>query len=135
MRHDRELQWLLDMPQDERLTTLAQLTEAERREMAHHWRLFARREQLPPEGDWRVWLILAGRGFGKTRAGAEWVRGVAEANRDARIALVGASLAEVRSVMVEGESGILALSPTMRRPVFEPSLRRMVWPNGAQAML
>ena len=135
MRHDRELQWLLDMPEAERLTTLAQLTEAERREMAHHWRLFARHEQLAPEGDWRVWLILAGRGFGKTRAGAEWVRGLAEANHDARIALVGASLAEVRSVMVEGESGILALSPAMRRPVFEPSLRRIVWPNGAQAML
>ncbi len=135
MRLEGQLQWLLGMPGGERLTRLAELTEAERRELTHHWRLFARPEQLAPEGDWRIWLIMAGRGFGKTRAGAEWVRGVAEADGRARIALVGASLAEARSVMVEGESGILSLAPARRRPVFEPSLRRVVWPNGAQAML
>ena len=135
MMHDWRLQWLLGMPEAERLRKLAELTEAERRELAHDWPLFARPEQLPPKGDWRIWLILAGRGFGKTRAGAEWVRGVAEANGSARIALVGASLAEARSVMVEGESGILALSPNQRRPAFEPSLRRIMWPNGAQASL
>jgi phage terminase large subunit-like protein len=100
-----------------------------------HWELWGRDDQHPPDGDWRVWLISAGRGFGKTRAGAEWVRQVARADPDARIALVGASLGEVRSVMVEGESGILAASPGALAPEFEPSLRRLQWPNGAQAFL
>jgi phage terminase large subunit-like protein len=98
--------------------------------------LWAHEGQRPPEGeDWRVWLLMAGRGFGKTRAGAEWVRCVAESDGTARIALVGASLGEVRSVMVEGESGLLACCPPDRRPLFEPSLRRGTFANGAQALL
>ena len=100
-----------------------------------HWEVWARDEQWPPSGEWRVWLISAGRGFGKTRAGAEWVRIVARHDGSARIALVGASLGEVRSVMVEGESGVLAASPGALVPEFEPSLRRLQWPNGAQAFL
>ncbi|MBX7541371.1 terminase large subunit domain-containing protein [Qipengyuania sphaerica] len=100
-----------------------------------HWEVWGRDEQLPPPGDWRVWLICAGRGFGKTRAGAEWVRDVARHEPDARIALVGASLGEVRSVMVEGESGILAAAPGALAPDYEPSLKRLSWPNGAQAFL
>jgi len=80
-------------------------------------------------------LVMAGRGFGKTRMGAEWVREVAISQPDARIALIGASLAEARSVMVEGESGLLSVCPPHRRPRFEPSLRRITWPNGAQATL
>ncbi|WP_207912345.1 terminase large subunit domain-containing protein [Parafrankia sp. BMG5.11] len=100
-----------------------------------HWEIWARDEQLPPQGPWRVWLICAGRGFGKTRAGAEWVRNLARHDPAARIALVGASLGEVRSVMVEGESGILAASPGALAPEFEPSLKRLTWPNGAQAYL
>jgi phage terminase large subunit-like protein len=91
--------------------------------------------QLPGRQDWRTWLIMAGRGFGKTRAGAEWVRSVAEADPAARIALVAASLGEARSVMVEGQSGLLAISPPERRPTFEPSLRRVRYPNGALATL
>jgi phage terminase large subunit-like protein len=91
--------------------------------------------QLPPEGDWRCWLILAGRGFGKTRAGSEWVRAIAERDNAARIALLAASLGEGRAVMVEGESGILACCPPDRRPAFEPSLRRLRWPGGAEATL
>ena len=90
---------------------------------------------MPPPGDWRIWLIMAGRGFGKTRAGAEWVRMIAESHSEARIALVSSSLAEARAVMVEGESGLIACSPPERRPVFEPSLRRLRYPNGAQAQL
>lgn len=98
-----------------------------------HWECWARDEQMPPDGEWRVWLICAGRGFGKTRAGAEWVRNVARHDPTARIALVGASHAEVRQVMIEGESGILAASPGALAPEYEPSLRRLQWPNGAQA--
>jgi len=110
------------------------LTRTEARALAYHWPLWARYEQLPPAGEWHTWLICAGRGFGKTRAGAEWVRVVARTDPKARIALVGASLAEVRAVMIEGESGILAVSPPETRPVWEPSLRRLSWPGGAMAM-
>lgn len=103
--------------------------------LAHHWPFWARPQQLPPPGDWRTWLILAGRGFGKTRAGAEWVRSIGESHPDARIALVAANLAEARSVMVEGQSGLLAIAPEDSRPQWEPSLRRLRWPGGAQAVL
>ena len=129
------LNLLLKLPEEQRLAELGKLNEAQREEFKTHWRLWARKDQLPPEGDWSVWLILAGRGFGKTRAGAEWVRRVTELDPEARIALIGASLGEARAVMVEGESGILAISPTGRVPTFEPSLRRLTWPNGAQATL
>ncbi len=108
--------------------------------ISSHWLFKARPQQLPPvlaaNGlPWRVWLILAGRGFGKTRAGAEWVRGVAESDPSARIALVAGSLHEGRSVMVEGESGLLAVADPDQRPLWEVSRRRLVWPNGAQAFL
>ena len=119
----------------ERRRKLGTLNEKEREELETHWKLWARPEQLPPDGDWRTWLVMAGRGFGKTRAGAEWVRALADAEPDARIALVGATLPEVRAVMVEGESGLLSICPPRRRPAFEPSLRRITWPNGAQASL
>jgi len=123
------------MSAEERLRYLAQLSAAERAEMPHDWRLWARDGQLPPEGEWHLWLVMAGRGFGKTRMGAEWVRAVAQSDPAARIALVAASLGEARSVMVEGESGVLRCSPARRRPRFEPSLKRLVWPNGAVATL
>ena len=99
------------------------------------WRSIARIEQLPPSGDWSVWLILAGRGAGKTRTGAEWVRSLAEAASVPRIALVGPTSADVRDVMVEGESGILAICPNSNRPTYEPSKRRLTWPNGVQAAM
>ena len=89
--------------------------------------------QLPPEGDWQTWVIRAGRGSGKTRAGAEWVRGQAERDAGARIALVGATSADVRDVMIEGPSGILSISPDWFRPDYEPTRRRLRWPNGATA--
>lgn len=111
------------------------MNREERNSFAYVWEYMARPEQLPPPGDWRVWMIMAGRGFGKTRAGAEWVRMIADANPDARIALVSASLAEARAVMVEGESGLLAICRPGHKPVFEPSLHRIRFENGAQAQL
>lgn len=99
----------------------------------YDWCAHARPEQLPPPGAWRVWLLLAGRGFGKTRTGAEWVREVARATPTARIALVAATASDVRDVIVEGESGLLAISPPHERPMYEPSKRRLTWPNGALA--
>ncbi|MFX4220689.1 MAG: DNA-packaging protein [Thalassobaculum sp.] len=101
--------------------------------LLHDWPLWARAKQLPPEGDWRVWLILAGRGFGKTRTGAEWVRALAETGRAGRIALVGETAGDARDVMVEGESGLLACCPPWGRPLYEPSKRRVTWANGAIA--
>lgn len=99
------------------------------------WTARARPEQLPPGWNWRIWMLMAGRGFGKTRAGAEWVRGIAEEDGAARIALIGATLHEARAVMVEGESGLIAIAPWWNRPAFHPALRRLVWPSGAQAVL
>ena len=94
----------------------------------------ARPEQLPPGGaDWMIWLLLAGRGFGKTRTGAETVRSWVEAGESVRVALVAPTAADARYVMVEGESGILAISPPWFRPRYEPSKRRLTWPNGALA--
>ena len=95
--------------------------------------------QLPPEGDWRSWVILGGRGAGKTRAGAEWVRAEVEGatpgapGRARRVALVGETMDQVREVMIFGESGILACSPPDRRPVWEATRKRLVWPSGAIA--
>jgi len=114
---------------------LGELSEYDAKQLLAYWPHWARKEQLPPPGDWRVWLICAGRGFGKTRAGAEWVRHIAETDTQARIALVASSLVEARAVMVEGESGIIACDSGDHRPRFEPSLRRLTWDSGAQATL
>jgi predicted phage terminase large subunit-like protein len=102
--------------------------------LADDWAAHARPEQISPPGAWAVWLILAGRGWGKTRTGAEWVRNQAEGSKAARIALVGATASDVRDVMIEGESGILAISPDHNRPIYSPSKRRLEWENGAIAV-
>lgn len=129
------LDWLFDASPEQVDGYLRRFDKVEIAEWPFDWQTWARPNQLPPQGEWRIWLIMAGRGFGKTRLGAEWVRRVAEADPDARIALVGSSLHEARSVMVEGESGLLSIGAPWRRPVFESSVRRLVWPNGAQAHL
>ena len=123
------------MPVETRDRIVAGLDDAAAQALAHDWGWLARPEQMAPDGDWRVWLMMAGRGFGKTRAGAEWVRAIAENDGRARIALVGATLGEVRSVMVEGPSGLLSIAPWWNRPAFSPALRRLIWPNGAMAIL
>lgn len=104
----------------------------------YDWEKNARPDQRPPEdGDWTTWLFLGGRGAGKTRAGAEWIRGLVKgAGPDAsglarRIALVAESYADAREVMIEGPSGLRAVTPNEARPHFETSRRRLVWPNGA----
>ncbi len=132
---DPGLGFLAEENEDCRARVVAALSQSERNEFEYHWGMAARAEQCAPGGDWRIWMIMAGRGFGKTRAGAEWVRAIAESHPEARIALVSSSLAEARAVMVEGESGLLACCPPDRRPVFEPSLRRLRFPNGAQAQM
>ncbi len=117
---------------------LAGLPEEEIARLRAFWPAFARREQMPPPGRWRVWAFVGGRGAGKTRAGAEWVHGIVH-GRDGfgpeagRIALVGETMDQVREVMVEGVSGLRACGFPAERPRFEPSRRRLVWPNGAVA--
>ena len=109
------------------------LSDEEKIQAMWDWTLWARPKQLPPPGNWRIWLILAGRGFGKTRSGAEWVRQQVENGNAGRIALVGATAADVRDTMVEGESGLLRIFPEKDRPRYEPSKRRVTFTNGAIA--
>lgn len=109
------------------------LTSEQVTRLKYNWQFWARNEQLSPAGLWRIWVILAGRGFGKTRTGVEWVQEQASTGRMGRLALVGATADDVRDIIVEGESGILAKSPPWCRPVWKAHLRRLVWPNGAQA--
>jgi phage terminase large subunit-like protein len=102
------------------------------------WSVWARPEQLPPpDVDWNVWLVLAGRGFGKTRLASEWVREQAKYTTEGqrRFALVARTAADVRDVIVEGESGIINVSPPSEKPLYEPSKRRLTWPNGNTATL
>ena len=100
------------------------------------WPLWARPEQLAPDGHWRTWLILGGRGSGKTRAGAEWVRmKAADIALGGPIALVGETMEQARAVMVEGESGLLAIHPVDERPKFDRSRNALFWPNGNEALL
>ena len=131
----RQLRLIERASEADRAAFLVALSQADRNAVRWHWSIWARDAQLAPEGAWRTWLILAGRGFGKTRAGAEWVRATAETDPDARIALVSANLGEARAVMVDGTSGLARICPPHRRPRFESSLRRLIWPNGAQATL
>ncbi|CDZ73638.1 Phage DNA Packaging Protein [Neorhizobium galegae bv. orientalis] len=100
------------------------------------WDIKGRRDQKPPEGDWRTWLIMGGRGSGKTRAGAEWIHGLASAGSRSqlRIALVAETLGDAREVMIDGVSGICRIARS-KRPDFEISRRRLVWPNGAIAQI
>lgn len=108
--------------------------EQEWQALLYDWGFWADERQLPPEGAWRTWLLMAGRGFGKTRAGSEWVRAAATAK--VRIAIVGATRNEARQVMVEGASGILAVTPPAERPVWQPTQGRLHWPaSGAEAYI
>lgn len=118
-----------------RTAFLASLSEDEAQALCYDWSFWARDEQLPPPGDWWAWLILAGRGFGKTRAICEWAQSQAMWRPGSRGAMVAATAADVRDVLVLGESGLLAIAPPWARPVYEPSKRRVVWPNGSQALL
>lgn len=120
---------------------LESLTDAELRALPHLFEFWALEHQLPPKGDWRAWVILGGRGAGKTRAGAEWVRAMVEgarpgdSGRAMRVALVAETVEQAREVMVFGESGILACSPPDRRPVWISTRNMLVWSNGAEARL
>lgn len=101
--------------------------------LKYTWRAWARDNQIAPDGNWSTWVIMAGRGFGKTRSGAEWVTEKAWAYPGCHIALVGRTVADVRDVMVKGMSGILAISHPDFMPIYYPSKRLVIWPNGSYA--
>ena len=132
--HGRRLSadWINALPPADRAALLASLTDEDAALLARDWRFWARAAQLPPDGGWRIWLFLGGRGAGKTRAGAEWIAGEVRAGAMARIGLIGATHADARAVMVEGESGLLSVAEGL---VFEPSNNRLLWPDGAVATL
>lgn len=113
---------------------VAEMSDADVVAMLHDWEgTWARPEQLAPPGEWFVWLAMAGRGWGKTRVGAQWTIERAEERAGKHLAIVGSTAADVRDVMIEGESGIMACSPPWFRPHYEPSKRRLTWPNGTVA--
>ena len=110
----------------------AQLSEAACAEIYFDWNRWARRAQRSPAGDWVTWLLLGGRGAGKTRAGAEWIRGLAE-ERIGPIAIVGESITEAITVMIEGPSGLMAVTPPWERP--KVSGAAIHWPNGVEGLI
>ena len=120
------------LPEEERNAILADL---DMEAVKWDWRMWGRPEQIAPEGEWNIWIYLAGRGAGKTRSASEWVREQAKYTNTGqrRFALVARTAADVRDVIVEGESGIMNVTPPSERPLYEPSKRRLTWPNGNTA--
>ena len=132
--HSRAQVFASVMQREERAAELRAIRDrGQLRQLPYEWGFWARPDQLVPPGDWYTWLIIAGRGYGKTRTGAETIRAWQETGKYSRFALIGRTPADVRDTMIEGESGILAISPPTNYPKFEPSKRRLTWPNGAIA--
>jgi phage terminase large subunit-like protein len=124
-----DLSDIFRLPEAEARAFFKRLTPEEAALIYYDWSLWARPNQRPPEGDWVYWLMLAGRGFGKTRAGAETVR--AWARDYDGVNLIGATRHDAREIMVEGESGLLAVCPADERPRFLRASDQLLWPNGA----
>lgn len=132
---------LASRPQSEIDAFLKEMSDEAAMALPYLFDFWALPHQLAPDGDWKTWVILGGRGAGKTRAGAEWVRSEVEGarpldpGRARRVALVGETIEQAREVMVFGDSGILACSPPDRTPKWEAGRKRLVWPNGAVAQV
>lgn len=125
------------LPEQDRLAMVQTLEPEAIEQLLADWHFWARPNQIAPPGEWVIWLIQSGRGWGKTRTGAEWVKEQIKAGKR-RGALVGATGSDVRDVMVEGPSGIIAAyeyDPPNQKPIYEPGRRRVRWPNGAICML
>ena len=118
-------------PVEVQRAVLKRLTRPQKRELLERWSLAAHEGQLPPEGPWRIWMIMAGRGFGKTRAGAEWVSALARETPGLQIALVGRTNDEVKKVMVEGPSGIFAVARAGERFHWASTAGVLRFPSGA----
>lgn len=132
---DNMLDQARDLTPEELRRLLAGLTEVQKAELVTRWFGFENEGQRDPPGDWRIWLIRAGRGFGKTRAGAEWVSEVARNNAEARIALVAATQADGLRVMIEGPSGLIAVARPGEDPRWVLGRRELRFSSGAVATL
>lgn len=129
------LERLARVPDEARRALVRSLTNAQRLELAERWYAWAHAGQLAPPGDWRVWLIRAGRGFGKTRAGSEWVSEWARADKHARIALVGATADDVAKVMIEGPSGVIAVARAGETVKWRASAGEVTFHSGAKGFV
>jgi len=118
---------------EEREQLLSELSDQEKALLKWDWNFWARPNQKAPPGLWNTWLVLAGRGFGKTRMGSEWIREIAEKNPGCRIALVAETAADARDVMILGDSGLVACDPNLTVDSWSPTNRRLSWPNGSTA--
>ena len=123
--------WLRCQPSWKRKAIIQSLNQAELKLIDRDWDGWSHQSQKPPQGPWATWLFLGGRGAGKTRAGAEWL--YRQATPDARLALIGSTLHDVREVMIEGPSGLKAIVGDRAVPTYHPSRKRLDWPNGAVA--
>lgn len=123
------------LPPEEQARVLNGLSDPVAREIEQRWPMWVHQGQAVPPGDWRVWLIRAGRGFGKTRTGSEWVSEIARTHRDARIALVGATFEEVRRVMIEGASGLIAVARDGETVDWRPTAGEVRFGSGACAFV
>lgn len=130
---DAEL--LASLPSSERDRLLAGLPKEHTAQLEYSWDFWARSKQLAPPGEWTIWALLAGRGFGKTRTGSEWFRRNAEARPRGRGMLIGMTPRDVRDVMVLGPAGLLSVCPPWNRPTYEPSNMALTWPNGYVAAI
>ena len=126
---------LRNLPKNERERRIAKLSNEQALEILYDWSFWARPNQLPPKGNWSTWIRKAGRGEGKTRTGAEWVRDQMLTNKVGRLALIAKDPGEARDVMIEGESGILAVHHPRTRPNYQSSKKRITWDNGAKAFI
>lgn len=126
-------QILANLPEDQKQEVLQGLSKQAKVNLKYNWDFHARPNQLPPEGDWNTWVVLAGRGFGKTRMGSEWIRKLAHENPGCRIALVAETAADARDVMIKGDSGLLSVDPTLTEDSWSPTNRCLTWPNGSKA--
>lgn len=125
----------MGMTPRERAVIVRSLSGPQKREFHERWWEWSLKSQRAPEGEWKVWLIRAGRGFGKTRAGAEWVSEIARTSPNARIALVGATAEDARRVMIDGTSGLLAVARTEESPVWLRELGEVRFASGARAFV
>ena len=123
----------MQLPMEKRKKILDGFTDTEKANLNYTWRIHARPNQLAPEEEWAVWLLLGGRGSGKTRSGAEWVRERVEIGQAKNIALLGATIPDTRTIMIEGDSGILNVFHPSNKPIYQPSRRRIIFSNGAIA--
>jgi phage terminase large subunit-like protein len=130
-----EAQRFSALPPAEKKKLIRRLSDDDLEALLYDWKFWARPEQLPPGGDWTTWAIIAGRGSGKTRSAAEFVRDEIQSGRSQYPILIGADAEEVRKVMVQGESGMLAVCPPWFTPKYEPSKKQLVFPNGVIANL